>query len=166
MNKYQIGRNFELECIPFLESLFDIVEHKNKKGHDFIVWKNGKKYTVEAKIVKDGKTGINPILTEPESNVDYLITKQKNEIKIYDKKYIKKNITIAKIRKGFQNVAIRKEDIKRLISYKIHPAQPYWEVIRDFLDGKIPIEEVQLKQTGFSLHTQKEKKEVQKDNGS
>jgi len=139
-NRVKIGRKFELECIPFLDSLFDRVEHKPKKGFDFIVWKNGRKFTVEAKIRRDGKTKQNPNLTESEADVDFLVTKKRGEIKLYDKDYIKKNISILKTRRGFQNVGMDVEDVKKLKDYQVHPNQPYWEVIKKILNGETQIE--------------------------
>ena len=38
--------------------------------------------------------------------------------------------------KNKQNVALDKEDIKKLEKYKIHPKQPYWEVIKNILNEK------------------------------
>lgn len=36
-------------------------------------------------------------------------------------------------------IRIRKKDYKKLSDYKIHPNQPYWELIKDILEEKIKI---------------------------
>jgi len=55
-----------------------------------------------------------------------------------------------------QNIGIDKDDVKKLKKYQIHPNQPYWEVVKNILSGKINItgEKTQTNTLGSSSNSQ------------
>lgn len=129
-NTRAIGKDFEKEAFKFLKEKFDEViwlSDKKNSTFDFKCIKNGKEYNVDA------KCGESPTITYKQRNMDFLVTRTKNGIELWDRKRLNK---IKPQGKGFKNISIRDVDDKKLEDYKIHPNQPMWEVIKKLLNKK------------------------------
>jgi len=95
MNTKQIGRDFEIECIPILENLFDrvewLAENNRASPYDFKCYKNNNEFNVDAKFI--GGIGM-PQLTKSQNNIDLAICKINGKILIYHKSCILGNLSI------------------------------------------------------------------------
>ncbi len=107
MNPKQIGRSFEKEALGILKKEFDKVEWLSEtkmSTFDFKCIKGRKIYYGDAKVVN---SGYNPSLTNKQREADFVIAKQKDEVKIYWKKDFKGNVYIKP--EDFWTINVEKE---------------------------------------------------------
>ncbi len=96
MNNKKIGKDFERECIPILNEIFDKVEWLSGANHkstfDFKGYKKGEEYYIEAKKVKDPR--IKPSLNIRQLAADLVICKRGENLMIYTKGTFLGNLNI------------------------------------------------------------------------
>lgn len=130
MNTLQIGRDFESEAYNYLKEKFDSVEwNKNRATYDFTAIKKGKKYNIEAKIRKDNFL---PQLNYNQKDADFLITKRKGKIKLFNKNFIKKNISVLKM---YKTIKVSKEIKKEMESIKIIPEESMEHLVKRLVEA-------------------------------
>ena len=127
MSNVSKGKEFEKDCIVFLNSLFDKVEwlsEEKKSVFDFKCYKEDREYFIEAKY---NRSNIKPTLRKSQKSADFVITNNGEDFIL-----IPKNEFSEKIRVSKEDAILIKVSVATKTSldlFKIHPRQSYDEVI-------------------------------------
>lgn len=125
MNTIQIGKRFEKEAFEYLKDKFESVEWIDQT-YDFLVKKDNKEFYVEAKIIGNGLTGNLPRLRYTQQEADFLVTKVKDKIILFDKEQIKNQISIEK---RSLLIKLKAKTIMEIEKFRIHPRETWDDIV-------------------------------------